>query len=132
MLDIQPENYISPRKDFFGADIIIHNPEEFPEKEVTTVGQPGHDISIAIVPSVVYSDKDVESLSISWRACRFESEVNFHSKHSKTFLKLNILFQSHLNITKVYSFESCMTECRAKTIVQKCSCLPFFYHNLRE
>lgn len=108
-MDVEPHNYLSAKRFFYGTEIIIHDPEDFPEKSLLTAfSQPGTDVSIAVLPSVVATEKDVESLPVNLRFCRFE-------------------YERPLQITKKYSFQSCITECRALTIFKTCGCIPFFY-----
>lgn len=112
-VDVEPQNYLSAKRFFYGTEIIIHDPEDFPEKSLLTAfSQPGTDVSIAVLPSVVATEKDVKSLPVNLRFCRFE-------------------YERPLQITKKYSFQSCITECRAITIFKTCGCIPFFYPALK-
>lgn len=55
---------------------VIHDPEDFPQTSVTTsIGQPGFDLTIAVLPSVIVSEPGIRGLSQLQRNCLFEDEV---------------------------------------------------------
>lgn len=109
-IEIEKESYVAYSKSFYGAKILIHDAENFPQTSVTTttIGQPGYDLTIPVIPSVIVSEPGIRSLSEKQRNCLFDDEQK-------------------LRTTNKYSFQSCMTECTVDTILNKCDCLPFYY-----
>ncbi|XP_055311194.1 sodium channel protein Nach-like isoform X2 [Sitodiplosis mosellana] len=109
-IEIEKESYVAYSKSFYGAKILIHDAENFPQTSVTTttIGQPGYDLTIAVLPSVIVGEPGIRSLSQKQRNCLFVDEKK-------------------LRTTNKYSFQSCMTECTVDTILNKCDCLPFYY-----
>lgn len=76
LVDPEMDDYVSFRSSFYGIKVLIHGPEDFPDTSVTTIiAQPGDDVSIAVVPSVVRSNIDIRSLPVNQRDCLFEDEV---------------------------------------------------------
>lgn len=60
----------------FRAKVLIHDPEDFPQTAVTTsIGQPGYDLAIAVLPSVIVSQPQIRGLPQLQRNCLFEDEV---------------------------------------------------------
>lgn len=56
--------------------MLIHDPEDFPQAAVTTaIGQPGYDLAIAVIPSVIVSQPQIRGLPQLQRNCLFEDEV---------------------------------------------------------
>lgn len=128
-IEVEKESYVAYSKSFYGAKILIHDPEDFPQTSVTTsIGQPGYDLTIAVLPSVIVSEPGIRGLSQLQRNCLFEDEV---TTLIKIILFLIIMFlitrQKKLRTTNKYSFQSCMNECTVDTILSKCDCLPFYY-----
>lgn len=100
---------MSPTKSFPGAEVIIHNPEDYPDVlQSSEIVAPGEDVRIAVSPEVIKSDSTIRPMDAIQRDCWFKDEVN-------------------LVFSKKYSFESCTAECRASYTVRLCGCLPFFY-----
>lgn len=78
MLDPEMAEYISYRNSYYGIKILIHEPEDFAESaDTTTTAQPGDDVSIAVMPTVVVSRSEIRSLLPKHRDCLFEDEVSF-------------------------------------------------------
>lgn len=77
-IEIEKESYVAYSKSFYGAKILIHDAENFPQTSVTTttIGQPGYDLTIAVIPSVIVSEPGIRSLSEKQRNCLFDDEVN--------------------------------------------------------
>lgn len=76
-IEIEKESYVAYSKSFYGAKILIHDAENFPQTSVTTttIGQPGYDLTIAVLPSVIVSEPGIRSLSQKQRNCLFVDEV---------------------------------------------------------
>lgn len=78
MLDPEITEYIAFRNSYYGIKVLIHEPEDFAESsETTTTAQPGDDVSIAVIPTVVVSRPEIRSLLPKHRDCLFEDEVSF-------------------------------------------------------
>lgn len=105
-LNIETDSYVSPTVPFYGVQIFIHHSYEQPSGIASTIIQPGHDLSINIVPTAVVSDNSIRNVPVKQRRCYFDDE------------KL-------LRNSKYYSFDSCMMECRVDTIFELCACVPF-------
>lgn len=84
-IEIEKESYVAYSKSFYGAKILIHDAENFPQTSVTTttIGQPGYDLTIAVIPSVIVGEPGIRTLSHKQRNCLFVDEV----KNSFNFLK---------------------------------------------
>lgn len=82
-IEIEKESYVAYSKSFYGAKILIHDAENFPQTSVTTttIGQPGYDLTIAVLPSVIVGEPGIRSLSQKQRNCLFVDEVNLIKQH---------------------------------------------------
>lgn len=76
-IEVERESYMAYSKSFYGVKILIHDAESFPQSSVTTttIGQPGYDLTIAVIPSVIVSEPGIKSLSQKQRNCLFNDEV---------------------------------------------------------
>lgn len=75
-IEVEKETYVAYSKSFYGAKVLIHDPEDFPQTSVTTsIGQPGYDLTIAVLPSVIISEPGIRGLSQAQRNCLFQDEV---------------------------------------------------------
>lgn len=109
LLDIEREHSLAMAKPIYGAEVLIHDAEEFPQASLTSaIAQPGQELYITIVPSVINSKASIRSTPVSERQCYFSDEQK-------------------LRATRKYSLNSCLAECRVDYILSKCKCLPFFY-----
>lgn len=92
---------------------MIHGSRVYPQAgDKTTFGQPGCDVTVAVIPSVVVSQPPIRALSLSDRNCFFDDE-------------------RRLRTTTKYTFQSCISECAVDTILDVCNCLPFYYMEVR-
>lgn len=84
-IEIEKESYVAYSKSFYGAKILIHDAENFPQTSVTTttIGQPGYDLTIAVLPSVIVSEPGIRSLSQKQRNCLFVDEVKIAISQQK-------------------------------------------------
>lgn len=74
---VPPENYMSYTQSFYGVSIFVHGFNQFPlASDKVLVGQPGNDIQLAVIPSVLYSPSSVRELPVQLRNCYFEDEVS--------------------------------------------------------
>lgn len=76
-IEVERDTYMAYSKSFYGVKILIHDAESFPQSSVTTttIGQPGYDLTIAVIPSVIVSEPGIKSLSQKQRNCLFNDEV---------------------------------------------------------
>lgn len=109
MIDVEQQQSLAMAKSIYGAEVVIHDAEEFPQRSlISAVAQPGRDLSLGIVPSVIVSKSTIRSVPIADRSCYFADEEK-------------------LRATRKYTLNSCLAECRVDHILSKCGCLPFFY-----
>lgn len=76
LVNIEPEQYMSYTKTYFGVSVLIHSPREYPQNSVAkTVGQIGTDVIVNVVPSVIVSEDSIKDLALTQRNCYFKDEV---------------------------------------------------------
>uniref|UniRef100_A0A8D8FEW8 Sodium channel protein Nach n=2 Tax=Culex pipiens TaxID=7175 RepID=A0A8D8FEW8_CULPI len=108
-VDIEPQNYMAPTKSFFGADVFLHSPIDFPaDSDFEDTLQPGWDVDFCVTPMPIDSSDSLRRVPLKKRQCFMEGEGTVQSGSS---------FSSNL----------CMSECRLRTIVKLCNCVPFFF-----
>ena len=71
-------------------------------------------VSISI--KVHFSSSRIRDFDVKARNCLFDDERDEPS--------------SKVTMFKDYSEENCLLECRAKQIIEKCGCLPYYYPRL--
>uniref|UniRef100_A0A336MTW7 CSON004713 protein n=1 Tax=Culicoides sonorensis TaxID=179676 RepID=A0A336MTW7_CULSO len=103
------EDYISPSHPFYGVLVILHEATNYPEFSTSVdVAQPGQEVYLAVTPRAIVSTDDVRRMPINQRFCTFPDE-------------------QEISMSDDYSFENCLSECRAKVIVRMCGCIPYYY-----
>lgn len=89
--------------------VLISDPNDYPETTVLyrfiTLGE---SVAIKVDPMVFQSESNIRRVVPDKRACWFHDEVI-------------------LGHTDRYSFETCHTECKMKTYLDTCGCIPFKY-----
>ncbi|KAL7302568.1 hypothetical protein TKK_0005203 [Trichogramma kaykai] len=111
VLDLEHDSYFGPIRPSVGASILVHDPFIYPEVEVlTSVVQPTQETAVILSGTKMESAPDVRSLDLTRRNCWFNDERT-------------------LRISSVYSYQSCITECRIRYIRNYCNCVPFYYPN---
>lgn len=76
LLDVSTAQYVAYSRSYYGVNVLIHSPEDYPQASATTtVAQPGCEVILAIIPSVVVSEPTVRSLALAQRDCLFHDEV---------------------------------------------------------
>lgn len=76
LINVESTEYVSYSKAYFGAAILVHGTQDFPQgADKATVGQPGMDVTVAVIPSVVVSEKSIRQLALNQRNCYFDDEV---------------------------------------------------------
>lgn len=113
-IQIGTADYVSYSKSYYGVSILVHGSDEFPQSsDHTAFGQPGDDVTVAVVPTVVVSEPSVRDLPLRQRGCYFSDELD-------------------LNTAPKYSYKLCIAECAVETIIKYCKCLPFYYPQVRK
>ncbi|XP_058804612.1 pickpocket protein 28-like, partial [Phymastichus coffea] len=111
VIDLEENTYFGSIRPSVGASILVHDPFNYPEVEVlTSFIQPMQEMAVMLSGSIVASEANVKTLDLTRRNCWFNDEVK-------------------LSISSVYSYQSCITECRIRYIRRYCNCVPFFYPN---
>lgn len=107
-------DYVSYANSYYGVSVLVHGTDDFPQQsDRTAVGQPGDDLTVAIVPTVVVSEASVRDLPLRQRNCYFDDEVDLESAIK-------------------YTYKLCIAECAVETIFDYCKCLPFYYPQVRK
>lgn len=77
IIHVMPSSYISYAKSYYGASILVHGTQVFPQAvDKITFAQPGCDVTVAVIPSVVVSERAIRDLSLEKRNCFFDDEVS--------------------------------------------------------
>uniref|UniRef100_A0A182WIC2 Uncharacterized protein n=1 Tax=Anopheles minimus TaxID=112268 RepID=A0A182WIC2_9DIPT len=113
LIDVQPDTYMAPTKSYFGAEVYIHDSGDFPsDADFEHVAQPGWDVVMSVIPLPIESSSTMSQVPENMRKCYLPEESNAQSKEN---FNLNV----------------CMAECRLRTILKLCNCIPFYYSDLR-
>ena len=117
LLDSRAEEYFIPSDEFVGFKVLVHNPRAYPEVEgnAIAIGR-GKEYFISIEALHTDGSKAIIDFPFEGRSCLFKDERNF--------------LKSEVTIFKEYSQENCLLECRAKLLLHRCGCLPYFYPRL--
>lgn len=109
MVDTKPNQYVSPTENYYGAEVIIHSSQDYPDLTISSsVVQPGEDLRLAVQPEIIVSQPGIRKMDVEQRNCWFDDEHD-------------------LVLAPRYSFESCMAECRADHNLAMCHCMQFFF-----
>ncbi|XP_029735277.2 sodium channel protein Nach-like [Aedes albopictus] len=109
MVDIAPDRYMAPTKSYYGAEIFVHSPNDFPaDSDFEDTLQPGWDVDFCVTPIPIESSPSLERVPLSQRKCFMPNEGILQSNNT-------------------FSLNLCMSECRLRTIIKLCSCVPFYY-----
>lgn len=128
---MSPSSYISYAKSYYGASILVHGTQVYPQSvDKITFAQPGCDVTVAVMPSVVVSEPAIRDLSLDKRNCFFDDEVSCIGSRWERSVMSGIP-QRKLRTTTRYTFQSCIFECAVDTILLICNCLPFYYAEVR-
>lgn len=93
--------------------ILVHGPASFPEagNGLFLLDRSLKMGTVKVSPSVSESSRELGWMRPTIRNCFFTDE-------------------RRLSITEVYTQTNCLLECRLRTMVRMCQCLPYFYGNL--
>ncbi|XP_014485728.1 PREDICTED: pickpocket protein 28 [Dinoponera quadriceps] len=106
-LNIDRYNYKGSVRPYVGASILIHDPIDFPDigAQIASV-PPSHVLAISVSGTSIKSMDNMRDLPREKRLCLFDNEIPG---------------EGH------YSFQSCVSDCIAKSYQTQCGCLPFYY-----
>lgn len=76
MVDVSRSNYMAYVRSYHGIQIIIHEPNAYPETSISkAISQPGYEAVLNVKASVIVSDPGIRSLGLDQRGCLFRDEV---------------------------------------------------------
>ncbi|GLH01456.1 Pickpocket protein 28 [Gryllus bimaculatus] len=99
-----------------GHRVLVHQPDDFPE-EGGSIFVPQQRLGLALAgtvkvsPSLTESSAEVRALQPAVRGCLFADE-------------------RRLLVSRQYSLQSCLLECRLRHLAAQCGCLPYFFAGL--
>lgn len=80
VLDAETQQSLGMSKSLYGIEVLIHDAEDFPQASVTSgIAQPGRELTLSIVPSVISSTPNLRGVSVSERQCYFSDEQNLRA-----------------------------------------------------
>ncbi|XP_053674694.1 sodium channel protein Nach-like [Anopheles nili] len=113
LIDVQPDTYMAPTKSYYGAEVYVHDSSDFPsDADFEHVAQPGWDVVMSVIPLPIESSSTMSQVPEEMRKCFLPEESDSQTKES---FNLNV----------------CMAQCRLRTIVKLCNCIPFYYTDLK-
>lgn len=114
LLDPEVNETLALGKSFYGVEVFVHDPEEFPQTNgPSAIAQPASLTTVSVVPKVITSRATLRTVPVDERQCYFPDEIK-------------------LRATRKYSLISCLAECRVDFIASRCNCVPFFYLNVTD
>lgn len=91
LIGVSKSDYYSYIHTYYGVSVYVHGFESFPQPpDKVLIVQPGTDVQISVMPSVLVSSRNVRSLPIALRNCLFDDEVYYAVKSY-----LHILFNHY-------------------------------------
>ncbi|XP_049542723.1 pickpocket protein 11-like [Anopheles darlingi] len=110
LIDVQPDTYMAPTKSFYGAEVYVHDSHDFPsDADYEHVLQPGWDVAMSVVPLPIESSSTMRQVPEEMRNCFLADEDD------------DAVWTQHFNLNV------CLAECRLRTIIKLCNCVPFYY-----
>ncbi|XP_053663721.1 pickpocket protein 11-like [Anopheles marshallii] len=112
LIDVQPDTYMAPTKSYYGAEVYIHDSNDFPsDADLEHVAQPGWDVIMSVIPLPIESSSTMSQVPESMRNCFLPEESDSQPRD-------------------VFNLNVCMAKCRLRTILKLCNCVPFYYADL--
>ncbi|XP_078039634.1 pickpocket protein 28 [Augochlora pura] len=106
-LNIDAANYKSSIRQFVGANVLVHDPIDYPDVGAQTSSLvPGHVMTLTLSGTRVSSSDNMRNIPLDKRMCLFDGESPGERK---------------------YSYQTCISECTQKNTYKPCGCLPFFF-----
>lgn len=76
MIGVSKNDYYSYIQTFYGVSVYVHSFDSFPQPaDKVLTAQPGTDVQIAVMPTVLVSSNNIRSLPLTVRNCFFDDEV---------------------------------------------------------
>ncbi|KMQ93534.1 sodium channel protein nach-like protein [Lasius niger] len=111
-LNVERHMYKATSRPYVGASVMIHDPIDFPDIGAHMASVlPGHVLTISVAGTSVKSMESLRNIPIEKRLCYFDKEIPGETR---------------------YSYQSCISECKAKNIQRLCGCLPFYYPEMHK
>uniref|UniRef100_A0A182FFS8 Pickpocket n=1 Tax=Anopheles albimanus TaxID=7167 RepID=A0A182FFS8_ANOAL len=109
LIDVQPNSYMAPTKSFYGAEVYVHDSQDFPsDDDYEHAVQPGWDVAMAVIPLPIESSSTMSQVPQEMRNCYLPEDDDSEWAEN---INLNV----------------CLSECRLRTIIKLCNCIPFYY-----
>ncbi|XP_076168591.1 sodium channel protein Nach [Ptiloglossa arizonensis] len=106
-LNIDAENYKSSVRQYVGATVLTHDPIDYPDVGAqSSTLLPGHTMSMELAGTKIESSEDIRDIPLRKRMCLFDNENSGE---------------------RMYSYQTCISECIHRNTYGYCGCLPFFY-----
>ncbi|XP_076376992.1 sodium channel protein Nach [Megalopta genalis] len=118
LIDLNPNDYHASFIGSVGVKVMLHDPYDYPDFDssaelVTTQTY----AFLTVKPKETYATENVRELPVSERRCVFADEWQeakpYYSERMYPFAR--------------YSYQNCLTQCRANVIKTKCGCVPYYY-----
>lgn len=76
LIGVSRNEYYSYIQTYYGASVYVHKFDAFPQPaDKVLIAQPGTDVQIAVMPSVLVSSSNIRLLPLTLRSCFFDDEV---------------------------------------------------------
>ncbi|XP_049805714.1 pickpocket protein 28-like [Schistocerca nitens] len=110
LLDPQLEDYQAATFSFYGFQVLVHSPVEFPDVIARGhVVKPSSEAFLQVTAEQTMSTDAVRRLSLQQRQCLYPNEGGYATASVD------------------YSRSNCLTACRARHMMRHCRCVPYFY-----
>ncbi|XP_049946953.1 sodium channel protein Nach-like [Schistocerca serialis cubense] len=110
LLDPQLEDYQAATFSFYGFQVLVHSPVEFPDVIARGhIVKPASEAFLQVTAEQTMSTDAVRRLSLQQRQCLYPNEGGYATARID------------------YSRSNCLTACRARHMMRRCRCVPYFY-----
>ncbi|XP_049835641.1 pickpocket protein 28-like [Schistocerca gregaria] len=110
LLDPQLEDYQAATFSFYGFQVLVHSPVEFPDVIARGhIVKPSSEAFLQVTAEQTMSTDAVRRLSLQQRQCLYPNEGGYATARID------------------YSRSNCLTACRARHMMRRCRCVPYFY-----
>ena len=117
LLNVSSSDYFITSDNFAGLKVLVHDPAAYPELQSKALAiDSNQEIFITTIASQTDASSRIRDFAVTARNCLFEDERNEPN--------------SQVTMFKYYSEENCLLECRAKQLLERCGCLPYYYPRL--
>jgi len=117
LVDIRSDDYFITTDDFEGVKLLVHDPSAYPElqSKALAIGS-GQEVFVTTNAAHTDASNRIRNFAVSARNCLFDDERDEPN--------------SQVTMFKFYSEENCLLECRARHLINRCGCLPYYYPRL--